>query len=99
MWEYLKLVGNNEKKCVIILLPVKTIDRRHMIKYYKNYYFENIKNCLIIIMILSIFVILSIVNYKLGIGYCEVSDIPLDFILPTSGIPISIGIPIVLFFF
>lgn len=68
-------------------------------KYYKNYYFENVRNCLIIIMILSIFVILSIVNYKLGIGYCKVSDIPLDFILPTSGIPISIGIPIVLFFF
>lgn len=42
------------------------------------------------------FIILKF-NYSLGVSYCNVNNIPLDYILPTSGINFAFGITMLLF--
>ena len=66
----------------------------------------NLKNYLKIILI-SLFVFLLLIltiltlkfNYNLGVKYCVKNDIPLDFILPVSGVPFVLGITFTLFVF
>jgi len=64
----------------------------------------NLDNCLETIMIaISIFfasflafIILKF-DYSLGVSYCNENNIPLDFVLPTSGINFVFGITMLLF--
>lgn len=56
-------------------------------------------NILTIIAISSITLIVLKFNYDLGVMYCNANEIPLDFILPVSGVSFVVGITITLFVF
>lgn len=56
-------------------------------------------NILSIIAISAITLIVLKFNYDLGVMYCNANEIPLDFILPVSGVSFVVGMTITLFVF
>lgn len=49
-------------------------------------------------LLLIIFMVLRF-DYNLGVSYCNKNDIPLDFVLPVSGVPFIFGMTFKLFVF
>lgn len=56
-------------------------------------------NILTIIAISAITLVVLKFNYDLGVMYCNANEIPLDFILPVSGVSFVVGMTITLFVF
>lgn len=66
-------------------------------KYDLDNYLEIIMlNIFTVSLSILIFMVLKL-NYNLAASYCNANDIPLDFILPTSGVSLVFGITILLF--
>lgn len=73
-----------------------------MSRYSENSFDITNMSFLNILTIIAISVITLIVlkfNYDLGVMYCNANEIPLDFILPVSGVSFVVGMTITLFVF
>lgn len=73
-----------------------------MSKYSEDSFDITNINFLTILTIITASVITLIVlkfNYDLGVMYCNANEIPLDFILPVSGVNFVVGVTITLFVF
>lgn len=64
----------------------------------KNNFESTMINTFLFLMALLTFMLLEF-DYCLGVKYCSENNIPLDFILPTSGVPFVFGMTLVLFIF
>ena len=64
----------------------------------KNNFESTMINTFLLLMAFLTFMLLEF-DYCLGVKYCSENNIPLDFILPTSGVPFIFGMTLVLFIF
>lgn len=68
-------------------------------RYSLNDYIKTIVISLLIFSLLLIIFMVLKFNYNLGKSYCNKNNIPLDFVLPVSGVPFTFGMTFALFVF